>query len=200
MSTERQLWTDLEDSLLLRAVQQCKLSGMPRQPLYAYVTCAGQLQLSHVDWRIVSNHVPGRDRKTCRKRWYQTVGSSVRNGHWQSDEDTRLLNAVQSCGEGWTRVSELVQTRSGDQCMKRWRDYVNPRLNHGPWSPEEDEKLKQAVAHLGRSWAQITAEYLPERSALAIRHRFQVLENRSSPVNQRLNAGPFLFENEIAGS
>lgn len=96
-------------------------------------------------------------------------------------------------GKSWARVAQAVKTRNGDQCLKRWGHALDPGLDHRCWSEEEDLVLGDAVERLGNHWAQICASYFPGRSALTIRRRHQVLENRNSAVSRRLDSGPFLF-------
>lgn len=40
-------------------------------------------------------------------------------------------------GTKWTKVSEEVVTRNGDQCWKRWHDNLDPQIDHSPWTTEE---------------------------------------------------------------
>ena len=153
----------------------------------------GQTQLGKIDWRLIANHVPGRSNKACRKRWCQSIGATSRSGHWSPEEDYRLADAVDRYGPAWSRVAASVQTRNGDQCLKRWRDTLDPKLNHNPWTAEEDMKLQESVQEYGQNWTRISSEHPYNRSALAVRHRYRCLRNKHSVARQRLEAGPFLF-------
>ena len=195
---ERRHWTPLEDSLLRRAVEQCRFKS--RSDICEGTNnrfIQGQTHFGEQNWRLIANHVPGRDRKACRKRWCQSIGAKSRTGHWSSDEDARLSSAVQQHGPAWSRVAESVQTRNGDQCLKRWRDSLDPKLYRGPWTADEDSKLEKGVQDYNQNWKRICVDLLPERSALAIRHRFELLQKRRSVARQRLEAGPILFRDDV---
>ena len=121
----------------------------------------------------------------------------MNSGHWTKEEDQRLSSAVRSLGQRWVQVAELVQTRNGDQCMKRWRDVINPDTNRNPWTDVEDQRLLQAVTRHGRDWTRIAAECFPSRSASSLRNREQLLKNREQRERARAEerSGPILFMN-----
>lgn len=62
---------------------------------------------------------------------------SFRSGMWLPAEDACLREAVTRHGTRWALVAAVVNTRSGDQCAKRWNEKLNPELDHSPWTPEE---------------------------------------------------------------
>jgi hypothetical protein len=85
-------------------------------------------------------------------------------GKWTQDEDSKLTDAVEKHkGEGWAAISELAQGRTAKQCWCRWHDSLHSKSDEtntrvGKWTPDEDSKLKDAVAnHNGEDWAAISA-------------------------------------------
>ena len=40
-------------------------------------------------------------------------------------------------GTKWSKVAEVVGTRNGDQCWKRWNDSLNPQIDHSSWDLHE---------------------------------------------------------------
>lgn len=60
-----------------------------------------------------------------------------KTGNWGPSEDFRLRQAVSKHGPRWVLVADEVGTRNGDQCAKRWKDRLNPELDHSQWSPDE---------------------------------------------------------------
>lgn len=60
-----------------------------------------------------------------------------KTGNWGPAEDFRLRQAVSKHGLRWVLVADDVGTRNGDQCAKRWKDKLNPELDHSQWSPDE---------------------------------------------------------------
>jgi hypothetical protein len=53
------------------------------------------------------------------------------------EEDEKLRQAVEHYGARWSKIAEVVGTRNGDQCWKRWYDCLDPRIDKSPWSAEE---------------------------------------------------------------
>ena len=62
----------------------------------------GLIEEPHTDrpskWHSIARHVPGRTNKDCRKRWCATMASIVSKGGWSSEEDRKLLDAVEKHG------------------------------------------------------------------------------------------------------
>lgn len=56
-------------------------------------------------------------------------------------EDDRLRAAVAQHGTKWPVVSKQVETRTSDQCSKRWKQVLDPNLDHSPWTLEEVSQI-----------------------------------------------------------
>ena len=99
--------------------------------------------------------------------------------HWTPEEDKQLLQLVQEHGaKDWRRIAEDVPGRDRAQCRNRWHDKVNPDINHGPWSEDEDKILMDNHKELGSKWSKYRT-LLPGRTYLAIRVRWRNLMKRS---------------------
>ncbi|KAJ7912345.1 Homeodomain-like protein [Mycena leptocephala] len=96
----------------------------------------------------------------------------VVKGGWTPDEDGRLLNAMKRYGTRWSLVAPMVRTRNSDQCSKRWSDTLNPAIDRTAWSAEADDLLLQAVREHGKMWKKIVQMYLPGRTGLAAKNRY----------------------------
>lgn len=81
-------------------------------------------------------------------------------------------------------VAKDVNSRSGDQCWKRWNDSLDPHLNHSPWTPAEDQILEEAVLHAGRLWSKIASESLPGRSGLGCKNRWDHIQRKQRRIHQ----------------
>ncbi len=90
-----------------------------------------------VSWHKVASHLPGRNNKDCRKRWHYSIANTIRKGTWMREEDEKLRQAVELYGARWSKIAEMVGTRNGDQCWKRWYDCLDPRIDKSPWTAEE---------------------------------------------------------------
>ncbi|XP_022897794.1 transcription factor MYB3R-2-like, partial [Olea europaea var. sylvestris] len=58
----------------------------------------------------------------------------------------------------------------GKQCRDRWNNHLNPEINKGAWTKEEDEVLISAHAVYGNKWAEM-AKLLPGRLENSIKNR-----------------------------
>lgn len=73
----------------------------------------GEKTDSAISWSSVSDAIPDRNNKDCRKRWYKLIGA--KKGLWAVSEDERLLEGVRKYGSQWTQVAKTVETRSSDR-------------------------------------------------------------------------------------
>ena len=92
--------------------------------------------------------------------------------HWTPEEDKQLLQLVQEHGaKDWRRIAEDVPGRDRAQCRERWHNHLNPDINHGPWSEDEDKILMDNHKTLGSKWSKYRT-LLPGRTYQAIRKRW----------------------------
>jgi hypothetical protein len=131
------------------------------------------------DWVQVAAMVPGRTNNQCRQRWIkfldptiaQTPAGASNYGQWTPEEDAKLTTAVTVFGNAWVAVASMVPGRSVNQCRYRWVECLDPTLNTGNWTPEEDKRLTEAVTQLGKDWVQI-ASMVPGRTNKLCRQRW----------------------------
>ncbi|KAK3498571.1 hypothetical protein B0T13DRAFT_448299 [Neurospora crassa] len=172
-SKPRQVWTPEEDRLLAEAVTKGKKSSMdPKTP------ASGS-----INWCKVASHLSRRNNKDCRKRWHYNVAHNIRKGTWTREEDQRLRKAVDSHGPHWSKVAQVVGSRNGDQCWKRWYDCLDPKIDRSPWTPEEDILLLQIVSQRGRNWTEIVNTHFPNRTSLAAKNRYSILRRRQKSAS-----------------
>ena len=76
---------------------------------------------------------------------------------WTPEEDERLNNLVNVNGTGdWSLISDLLQNeRTGKQCRERWHNHLNPDVNKGEWTPEEDNILISMQKVFGNQWCKV---------------------------------------------
>ncbi|KAI1075861.1 hypothetical protein F5B20DRAFT_558206 [Whalleya microplaca] len=184
---ERQRWTPEQDRILDAAVAEVSRPGQT------------------ISWHKVAGYLPGRSNKDCRKRWHYKIAHCFKQGVWMPEEDDKLRRAVQMHGTRWTKVSEAVGSRNGDQCWKRWHDKLDPRIDHSPWSPDEDAVLLQRVERIGRNWREIINTHFPNRTALSAKNRFALLQRRMengecgyTSSHQRLSSTASLTPSTVA--
>ena len=100
-------------------------------------------------------------------------GEYATSYYWTPEEDEKLLQGVQEHrAKDWRRIAEDVPGRDRAQCRNRWHDKVNPDINHGPWSEDEDKILMDNHKTLGSKWREYRT-LLPARTGKAIRKRWK---------------------------
>ncbi|PYI36255.1 hypothetical protein BP00DRAFT_149943 [Aspergillus indologenus CBS 114.80] len=81
---------------------------------------------------------------------------------WTSKEDELLRKLVQTALDTshtvlWSELAQKVPGRSNKDCRKRWWNTLAGGNIKGAWSPEEDQRLSEAVREHGNNWTQIAA-------------------------------------------
>jgi hypothetical protein len=100
------------------------------------------------NWKNIATFVPGRTKKQCCNRWYDSFASIIdttaaRTGRWEEDEDIRLKDAVRARGaKNWEKIAALVPGRTGRQCGRRWREH----LDRSTAGEEEHDTVNKASA------------------------------------------------------
>mmetsp|Transcript_22588 Transcript_22588/g.40658 ORF Transcript_22588/g.40658 Transcript_22588/m.40658 type:complete len:254 (-) Transcript_22588:144-905(-) len=102
----------------------------------------------------------------------------IKHGKWSKDEDSLLKDAVSFYGEKqWRLISKHVPGRTPTQCLHRWSKILKPGLVKGPWSPDEDELLRNWVATEGPTKWSACAQNIQGRSGKQCRERwFNILD------------------------
>ncbi|CAM9214061.1 unnamed protein product, partial [Phaeothamnion confervicola] len=107
-------------------------------------------------------------------------GTGVRGSHrkrngrdrWSAEEDEQLLIGVSTNGpKNWKQVALGIPGKTEMQCFHRWSKKYNEG-NKGPWSAEDDVRVRELVGQYGaRKWSQIAAQ-LPGRTGKQCRERW----------------------------
>lgn len=114
------------------------------------------------------------NKKTIKKTQIESSAAQTkRSGKWTEEEDFLLQQIVPIYNERhWRKISLHMKGRSAIQCLHRWTKILKPGLVKGPWSIEEDEKLKTWIQEKGPiKWAQC-AKGIPGRSGKQCRERW----------------------------
>jgi hypothetical protein len=100
-------------------------------------------------------------------------------------EDARLLELVNIHGlDSWYNVARELGGRTARQCRDRYDHFLKPSQNTNPWTPEEDDILKQRYEEIGPKWAALR-QYFPGRTDLNVKNRFVYL-TRNRPDMREL--------------
>lgn len=77
----------------------------------------------------------------------------------------------------WKTVSIFMNDRTPRQCRERWKYYLAPNVENGPWTQEEDNKLIDLVAEYGSQWALIS-KCFNQRTGTNVKNRFILLQRK----------------------
>lgn len=94
------------------------------------------------------------------------------------DEDELLVGLVKEYGFGeWDKISKRMNGRSKRQCRERYKLYLSPNVDNGPWNDDEDKKLIQLFKVIGPKWTELST-YFCNRTDVNIKSRWKVLERK----------------------
>ncbi|KAF9437007.1 Myb- protein A [Entomortierella beljakovae] len=128
---------------------------------------------------------------------HQISNASYNDGPWQRHEDQLLSEAVNTYGtKSWKSVSDYAfpdGSRDRNECMHRWRvlSTIKPRQVKGPWTEEEDRKLRDLVNEYGPEKWVFIASRIGTRTGKQCRERWH---NHLDPM---INKAPFTHEEDM---
>lgn len=167
-----QYWTPEEDAALKAAVER----------------------FGDKSWKNIAASVPGRTSTQCIQRWKKVLKPGLKKGHWATEEDELLVAGVRAQMArnvkrlNWSEVSKTIPMRSCKQCRERWVNHLNPDVNKGVWTPEEDQRLWALQELAPRKWAKI-ARQIPGRTENMVKVRWNIL-NRAQQKGDDPDGGP----------
>ncbi|CAK4086713.1 unnamed protein product [Aphanomyces euteiches] len=127
------------------------------------------------NWKAIAERVPGRNHAQCLQRWRKVLKPGLVKGHWSFEEDKILEVLVKQSVNNWGQIAEQIPGRTPKQCRERWRNHLDPSINKGPYSEEEDQLILSNQARLGNKWSQI-AQMLPGRTEDSVKIRWKSLK------------------------
>jgi len=134
------------------------------------------------NWKAIEQHVGTRSNQSCAQRWRKKLDPKIygaKKGTWTTEEDMELQRMVQTHGTKGVRAWKAIEAgmsfqRTRKQCRERWTNFLDPNLNRGPWTEEEDRKLIY-LASTGKNWKAIMKE-MPGRTQTRLRRRLDKIK------------------------
>ncbi|OMJ69200.1 hypothetical protein SteCoe_33140 [Stentor coeruleus] len=104
----------------------------------------------------------------------------IKTKSWSHEEDLVLKELVAEFGiKKWAKIAKAINEkftsdRKGKNCRERWNNHLNPDINKGEWTYEEDLKLINEFRVLGKKWSMIS-KTLIGRTENAVKNRWNTL-------------------------
>lgn len=107
-----------------------------------------------------------------------TISAKCLKKKFSPEEDRMLKALVEQYGtHSWKLIAELIKTRNCRQCRERWRNYLSQNISLEPWSPHEDQLLRQKYSEYGPQWTKIQS-FFTNRTDVNLKNRWAVLQRK----------------------
>ncbi|XP_055953821.1 uncharacterized protein LOC129989356 isoform X1 [Argiope bruennichi] len=152
----------------------------------------------NIDWmRISAQFFDGRrSEEDCEFMWNNCLNIFVNKKPFSTAEDKKLKEIAKKHHErNWDLIAEELQTgRTAIQCCIRYQSTLNRNMiKTGPFTPEEDKKLRRVVEELRIGdfipWIQVQ-QYIGGRTSEQISQHYRVT------LKETLNKSPFTKEED----
>jgi len=122
------------------------------------------------NWREVSKNFANKTALQCFSR-YKRIRPGIIKGSWGKDEDILILELVKRFGKLWSKIAKIMGSRNGKQIRDRFINILDPQINKGRFSEEEDALLINLYLSNGPKWAHMSTFFV-NRTADMIKNRF----------------------------
>lgn len=100
------------------------------------------------------------------------------------EEDELLKNLVYQHGKNWKYIASQMNKRNERQVRDRWQIWLDPSVNRGPFTEEEDKLLTELYKKHGPKWTILT-HWFNRRTDVILKSRWRSL-NRFSDRGRKM--------------
>ena len=133
---------------------------------------------------------PGKKADKLKQRWHGIFKVTLSKIPWTPAEDQLLVKLVQekNAQKPWKDVAMELYSKSGlgiyrqgRQCRERWVNHLDPSINRGYWTTEEDINLLKSYLEIGRKWSEL-AKKMKNRTENTVKNRWKSLMKKFKSI------------------
>lgn len=120
--------------------------------------------------------------RECYRRWNLYLAPPRKNAkkrRFTAQDDAIIMNKVINCDikkPCWVDIAKLVNESDGNRIRERWNNILNPKINHLPFSKEEDVRLYEGLQECGPKWTSIGKKFFDStRSDVQLKNRYKTV-------------------------
>lgn len=104
----------------------------------------------------------------------------IKSKPWNFEEDSKLVELVEEMGQKkWAKIANILSClfktdRKGKNCRERWNNHLDPNINKGEWSYDEDLIVLTGFKEMGRKWSCISKKLIG-RTENSVKNRWNTL-------------------------
>lgn len=124
----------------------------------------------------------GKTDRECYRRWNLYLAPPKKNTkkkRFTAQADAVIMSKVVNCEKArpcWVDIAKLVNEPDGNRIRERWNNVLNPKLNHLPFSKEEDVRLYEGLQECGPKWTSIARKFFNStRSDIQLKNRYKTV-------------------------
>lgn len=138
------------------------------------------------NWKEIASNFVNKNPLQCFSR-FKRIKPGIKKGTWKKDEDMKILELVNKYGKSWSKLSKEIKTRNGKQIRDRYLNVLDPSINKGKFTSEDDLFLMTLYNTHGPKWAFIST-FFENRTADMIKNRFHSsIKKRVPETNDSLS-------------
>lgn len=104
-----------------------------------------------------------RSNSVAEKKSSQQTSNKRTKSEWTKEEDEVIMEEVKNSTEfpfrSWAKVAEKLEGRDGGMVSNRWKNYLDPVLDHSDLTREDNLALWEGRKKLGNQWTKISAQF-----------------------------------------
>jgi len=120
--------------------------------------------------------------RECYRRWNLYLAPPKKNAkkkRFTAQIDAIIMSKVVNCEKArpcWVDIAKLVNEPDGNRIRERWNNILNPKINHLPFSKEEDVRLYEGLQECGPKWTNIAKTFFNSaRSDIQLKNRYKTV-------------------------